>query len=124
MKIYVTKKNVKYIKYIVYIFALVYSLGIISKPFTSFEKRITIKSVRRWRSRRSYGRKVSWIPNPTSISFTDENNKKYYYKDSLIFGLFSYGKESDKIKEGNSVTIKGYKNYLFIKPKNIVYDVE
>ena len=121
MKIYLTKKNVKYIKYIVIIFAIVYSLGIISKPLTSFEKRITIKSVRRWRR---YERKVSWFPNPSSISFTDENNKKYYYKDSFIFGLFSYGKELDKIKEGNSVTIKGYKNYLFIIPKNIVYDVE
>ena len=122
MKIYLTKKNVRYI---LTIFVIVYSFGIISKPFTSFEKRITIKSVRIWRSRRSYGKKVSWIPNPTSISFTDENNKKYYYKDSPFFGVFSYkGKELDKIKEGNSVTIKGYKNYLFIKPKNIVYDVE
>ena len=122
MKIYVTKKYVKYIKYIVIIFAVVYSSGIISKPFTSFEKRITIKRVGRWRR---YTRKFSWFPPPSRIYFTDENNKKYYYEDSPIFGVFGYKKkELEKIKKGNNVIIKGYKNYLSIIPENIVYDVE
>lgn len=122
----ISKKNVKYIKYIVIIFAVVYSLGIISKPFTSFEKRITIKSVGRWRHAR-YRRKVSLFPlrHNTRIYFTDENNKKYYYEDSVIFGVFGYKKkELEKIKKGNNVIIKGYKNYLSIIPENIVYDVE
>ena len=116
----ISKKNVKYIQYIVIIFMVVYSFGIISKPFTSFEKRITIKNVRRLRR---FGSRY------TRIYFTDENNKKYYYKDNAFFGVFGYGKELEKIKKGNNVIIKGYKNYfsiipLSIIPKNIVYDVE
>ena len=63
----------------------------------------------------------------TRTSFTDENNKRYHYEDSFIFGSVDFSlkeKELEKIKKGNSIVIKGYTLYPFGIPIRNVYDVE
>lgn len=116
MKVKLTKKYRYNIIFILFIFILLPSLGVIMKPFTSFKKRITIKSVK------SRFRKGEFF-FASKISFKDENNNRYNYNNSFIFGKFSF-KELEKIKKGNSVLIKGYITYNFGFPIYNVYDVE
>ena len=117
MKIKLTKKYRNHIIFILFIFMLLPSLGIIMKPFTSFKKRITIKSVKR----RLRNKQLFFL----NTSFTDENNTRYRYNDSFIFGSFSFKlKELEKIKKGNSVFIKGYTTYFLGFPMYNVYNVE
>ena len=42
------------------------------------------------------------------LYFWDENNIKYKWRNSIIFGKYSFISERKKIKKGNKITIKGY----------------
>ena len=115
------KKNSRYIFpllfYVFIFFVFIPSLSFVMKPFTSFKKRVTIKKVKRRYRRNNYFLADTY--------FIDENNKRYYYEDSFIFGSFDLkGKELNKIKKGNSVIIKGYTTYAFGRPRRYFYDVE
>ena len=117
------KKNRKnlwsFLVYAFILFAFIPSIPIVMKPFTSFKKRVTVKKIRRRFRRNSYFF--------TRTSFTDENNKRYHYEDSFIFGSVDFSlkeKELEKIKKGNSIVIKGYTLYPFGIPIRNVYDVE
>ena len=59
------------------------------------------------------------------LYFWDKNNIKYKWRDSILFGKYSFVSEQLKIKKGNQVTIKGYTtNYIpFGKRYNVVYDI-
>ena len=116
------KKNRKnlwsFLVYAFILFILIPSIPIVMKPFTSFKKRVTIKKVKN-----RYRRTKHFFAIDTYI--IDENNKRYYYEDSFIFGSFDLkGKELNKIKKGNSVIIKGYTTYAFGRPRRYFYDVE
>ena len=115
------KKNSRYIFpllfYVFIFFVFIPSLSFVMKPFTSFKKRVTIKKVKRRYRRNNYFLADTY--------FIDENNKRYYYEDSFIFGSFDLkGKELNKIKKGNSVIIKGYTTDAFGRPRRYFYDVE
>ena len=88
------------------IFIFVYNL--IMRKFNSFKRTIQIKNTNL---------------NRKDIFFRDENNIKYKWKNSFIFGKYNFF-ETSKIRKGNKVTIKGYTTYYlpFLK-ENIVYDI-
>ena len=113
-----TRKKTYFLLFFVFIlFGFIPSLSFVMKPFTSFKKRVTIKKVKQRLKRRDYFFADTY--------FVDENNILYKYQDSVIFGSLDLkGKELDKIKEGNSVTIKGYTTYAFGMPRRYFYDVE
>jgi len=88
------------------IFIFVYNL--IMRKFNSFKRTIQIKNTNL---------------NRKDIFFRDENNIKYKWKNSFIFGKYNFS-EVLKIRKGNKITIKGYTIYYlpFLK-ENIVYDI-
>lgn len=88
------------------IFIFVYNL--IMRKFNSFKRTIQIKNINL---------------NRKDIAFKDENNIKYKWKNSFIFGKYNFS-EVLKIRKGNKITIKGYTIYYlpFLK-ENIVYDI-
>jgi len=99
--------NYLYILIGLIIISFVYKLMMVT--FNSFTRRIQIKDVRPFKRKNIY--------------FRDENNIKYKWKNSFIFGKYNFF-ETSKIREGNKVIIKGYTNYYlpFLK-ENIVYDI-
>ena len=113
-----TREKTYFLLFFIFIlFGFIPSLSFVMKPFTGFEKRVTIKKVERRLRTRSYIFADTY--------FVDENNILYKYEDSVIFGSIDFkGKELEKIKEGNSVTIKGYTTYAFGMPRRYFYDVE
>jgi len=103
------KKGTYYLYIFIVLIVIIFVYNLIMHTFNSFTRTIQIKNVRPFRRKNIY--------------FRDENNIKYKWKNSFIFGKYNFF-ETSKIRKGNKVTIKGYTTYYlpFLK-ENIVYDI-
>jgi hypothetical protein len=97
-----------YLHIFIVLIICIFVYNLIMRTFNSFKRTIQIKNIKLKRK---------------DIAFRDENNIKYKWKNSFIFGKYNFS-EVLKIRKGNKITIKGYTIYYlpFLK-ENIVYDI-